>query len=173
MAVYDEHGVQFEYPDAWELSHEHHDGDITITIESEGTAFWMLSVLQGRPVAEDVIEAALDSFKAEYDTVEVYDSADRICMLPTIAKEIDFYELEMVNRASLRACETDNTTIFVMLQMSDTERAEIGPLMKAISESLMWDDGEDEDQTPESGPFAFENLFGGTNEQVNDNETEG
>jgi hypothetical protein len=160
MAVYEEHGVRFEYPDSWELSHEHHDEDFSVTVESDGTAFWMLSVLQGRPMAEDVIDAALESFQAEYDSVDVYESPDRICLLPTVAKDIDFYELEMVNRASLRACETDSTTIFVLLQMADTERAEVGPLLKAISESLMCDSDDDEAFDGASDPFAFDNLFG-------------
>ncbi|MGZ0167275.1 MAG: hypothetical protein ACKVII_25410 [Planctomycetales bacterium] len=159
MAVYEEHGVRFEYPDNWELSHEHHDEDFSVTIESEGTAFWMLSVLQGRPVAEDVIEAALESFRAEYDPVDVYESEDSICMLPTVARDVDFYELEMVNRASLRACETDSTTIFVLLQMSDTERAEAEPLLKAITDSLMCESDDDEGLDV-TDPFAFDNLFG-------------
>jgi hypothetical protein len=160
MAVFEEHGVRFEYPDNWELSHEHHDDDFSVTVESEGTAFWMLSVLQGRPIAEDVIAAALESFEAEYDSVDVYECSDRICMLPTVAKDVDFYELEMVNRASLRACETDDTTIFVLLQMSDTERAEAEPLLKAISDSLMWDSGENEELGEAAAAFAFDNLFG-------------
>lgn len=158
MAVYEEHGVRFEYPDNWELSHEHHDEDFSVTVESEGTAFWMLSVLQGRPVAEDVIEAALESFRGEYDPVDVYESEDSICMLPTVARDVDFYELEMVNRASLRVCETDSTTIFVLLQMSDTEREEAEPLLKAITDSLMCES--DDDGMAGSDPFAFENLFG-------------
>lgn len=161
MAVYEEHGVRFEYPDGWEISHEHHDEDFSVTIESEGTAFWMLSVLSGRPAAEEVIDAALGSFEAEYDSVDVYESADRICMLPTVATEVDFYELEMVNHASLRACETDNTTIFVLLQMTDTEREVVGPLLKAISDSLMWDSGDDDELDGDLDPFAFDNLFGG------------
>lgn len=161
MAVYDEHGVRFEYPDNWELTHEHHDDDFSVTVESESTAFWMLSVLQGRPVAEDVIQAALDSFRAEYEPVDVYESQEQICMLPTVAKDIDFYELEMVNRASLRACESDSTTIFVLSQMSDTEREEIGPRLKAISESLTCDLGDEGLLDDQAGPFAFDNLFGG------------
>lgn len=158
MAVYAEHGVEFEYPDGWELSHEHVDDDFTVTVESGGTAFWMLSVLSGRPAAEDVVVAALESFKTEYDSVDVYESAERICLLPTVATDVDFYELEMVNRASLRACETDSTTIFVLSQMADTECEEIGPQLKAISDSLMC---ESDDADDESGPFAFDNLFGG------------
>ncbi|NQV24605.1 MAG: hypothetical protein HQ518_09580 [Rhodopirellula sp.] len=161
MAVFEEHGVRFEYPDHWELSHEHHDEDFSVTVESDGTAFWMLSVLQGRPVAEDVIAAALESFSAEYDPVDVYESADRICMLPTVAKDVDFYELEMVNRASLRACETDDTTIFVLLQMSDTERTNAEPLLKAITDSLTWDSGDDDELDEGAALFAFDNLFGG------------
>ncbi|MDA0283186.1 MAG: hypothetical protein O3B13_08520 [Planctomycetota bacterium] len=173
MAVYEEHGVRFEYPEGWELGHEHHDGDFSVTVESDGTAFWMLSVLQGRPTAEEVVEAALESFKAEYDSVDVYESQDRICMLPTVAKEIDFYELEMVNRASLRACETDSTTMFVLLQMSDTERAEIGPLLKSISESLMWNSSEDEELDTASRLFAFDNLFGEVDDSGDSSEAEG
>ena len=160
MAVYEEPGVRFEYPDNWELSHEHHDEDFSVTIESEGTAFWMLSVLQGRPVAEDVIEAALESFRAEYEPVDVYESEASICMLPTLARDVDFYELEMVNRASLLACETDSTTIFVLFQMSDTERAEAEPLLKAITDSLMCELSDGVDVDSETGPFAFDNLFG-------------
>ena len=160
MAVYEEHGVRFEYPDGWELSHEHHDEDFNVTVESGGTAFWMLSVLAGRPAAEDVVAAALESFKTEYDSLDVYESADRICLLPTVATEVDFYELEMVNRASLRACETDATTIFVLSQMADTEREDVGPQLKAISDSLMCE-SDDADFDDESGPFAFDNLFGG------------
>ena len=162
MAVYEGHGIRFEYPDNWELSHEHHDEDFTVTIESDGTAFWMLSVLQGRPVAEEVIEAALDSFRMEYEPVDVDESEERICMLPTVARDVDFYELEMVNHARLLACETDSTTIFVLLQMSDTERAEAEPLLNAITESLMCElsDGADAVSDDETGPFAFDNLFG-------------
>lgn len=160
MAVYAEHGVRFEYPDGWELSHEYDDDDFTVTVESEGTAFWMLSVLSGRPAAEDVVVAALESFKTEYDSVDVSESAERICLLPTVATEVDFYELEMVNRASLRACETDSTTIFVLSQMADTECEEVGPQLKAISDSLMYE-SDDADVDDESGPFAFDNLFGG------------
>lgn len=173
MAVFDEHGVRFEYPDGWELSHEHHDDDLSVTVESEGTAFWMLSVLQGRPAAEDVISAAVESFKAEYESLDVYESADRICMLPTVATEIDFYELEMVNYASLRACETDDTTLFVLLQMSDTERAEAGPLLKAISDSLTWDSGDDELLDDAAAPFAFDNLFGGADNILDISDEEG
>jgi hypothetical protein len=161
MAVYEEHGVRFEYPDGWEISHEHQDEDFTVTVESEGTAFWMLSVLSGRPAAEEVIDAALGSFETEYDSVDVCENKEQICMLPTVAVEVDFYELEMVNHASLRACETDDTTIFVLLQMSDTERESDGPLLKAISDSLMWDSGDDDELNAELDPFAFKNLFGG------------
>lgn len=160
MKVYDEHGVRFEYPDNWELSHEHHDDDFSVTLESETTAFWMLSVLHGRPIAEDVIEAALESFRSEYEPVDVYESEDRICMLPTVAKDVDFYELEMVNRASLRACESDSTTIFVLSQMSDTEREEVAPVLKAITESLTCDLGDTDITDDQAGPFAFDNLFG-------------
>lgn len=161
MAVFEEHGVRFEYPDDWEISHEHHEDDFSVTVESGGTAFWMMSVLAGRPAAEEVIDAALVSFESEYENVDVYESADRICMLPTVATEVDFYELEMVNRASLRACETDSTTIFVLLQMSDTEREECGPKLKAISDSLTCELDGDGDLDGESDPFAFDNLFGG------------
>ena len=160
MAVYAEHGVRFEYPDGWGLSHEHEDDDFTVTVESGGTAFWMLSVLSGRPAAEDVVVAALESFKSEYKSLDVYESPEQICLLPTVATEVDFYELEMVNRASLRACETDSTTIFVLSQMADSERDEVGPQLKAIFDSLMCE-SDDADVDNESGPFAFDNLFGG------------
>lgn len=162
MAVYDEHGVRFEYPDSWELSHEHNDEDFSVTVESEHSAFWMLSVLKGRPPAEAVIEAALDSFRSEYGEVDIYEANESICLLPTAAIDVDFYELEMTHRACLRVCETDQLTIFILAQMSDTERDDVEPVMAAISQSLMYDDGDGD--LPDGNPFAYDNLFGGAEE---------
>ena len=44
--------------------------------------------------------------------------------------------------------------------MADTECEEVGPQLKAISDSLMYE-SDDADVDDESGPFAFDNLFGG------------
>lgn len=160
MQVFEGHGIRFEHPDAWEVIQNLDDDEhITVNVEASDTAFWMVSIMRDRPPTEAVIDSVLESFRAEYDEVDVYESDAKICLLPTAAFDIDFVCIELINRASVRVCETDDCTIFVLHQLSDTEAAEIKPQLDAVSSSLMWESEDD----PIVDPFKFDNLFGDPN----------
>ena len=156
MSIFEEHGISLEYPDDWALTEESADGQLAISIESPGSAFWMLSVIKGRPSAEDVVAAALESFQREYDNRDVYESAEQICLLPTVACDIDFECVEMLNHAAFRACETDAATLFVMHQCPQTEESQFKNDLDRITDSLMWNS---EDETG-FDPLAYDNLTG-------------
>lgn len=156
MSTFDSHGIQFDYPNEWQLSEETEEGQTTISLESPRSAFWMLMIVAGRPAAEDVLASALGSFQEEHPSADAYEVEEQICMLPTIGVDIDFESAEMINRAAFRICETDNVTLFVVHQCPQTEEAEFGNELKSITSSLMWDTEDDDG----FDPYAYDNLTG-------------
>ncbi|MDA0589162.1 MAG: hypothetical protein O2820_14720 [Planctomycetota bacterium] len=161
MNVFEEHGVRFEYPSDWTLSQDSEDGNVAITVESGGTAFWMLTILQDRPPAEEVIQAAVDSLQDEYDDCDIYESSEQICLLPTEGCDVDFSCMELINRACLRSCEGDTTSLFVLYQTSDIEAEETTPVLQAMTQSLFWEIATEMDDDFGADPAEFDNLFGG------------
>jgi hypothetical protein len=162
MNVFEGHGVHFEYPSDWTLSQASEAGNVAVTVESGATAFWMLSILQDRPPAEDVIQAALDSLQDEYEDCDIYESSEQICLLPTEACDVDFSCMELLNRACLRSCEGDTTSLFVLYQTSDVETEEMTPQLQAMTKSLSWEMASELDDEFGADPAEFDNLFGGT-----------
>jgi hypothetical protein len=162
MNVFEGHGVRFEYPADWTLSQDSDEGNVAISVESGGTAFWMLTILVERPPAEEVIQAAVDSLQAEYEDCDIYESDEQICLLPTEACDVDFSCLELLNRACLRSCEGDATSLFILYQTSDVETEEMTPLLQAMTQSLTWEIAAELDDDFGADPAAFDNLFGGT-----------
>jgi len=161
MNVFDESGVRFEYPSDWTISRASEEGTTAITVESSGTAFWMLSILQERPPAEEILQTALTSLREEYEDCDVYESAEQICLLPTDGYDVDFSCLELINRACLRACEGDTSSLFVLYQTSDVESEQMTPQLEAITQSLSWELASDPDEEYGADPSEFDNLFGG------------
>ena len=159
MQVYEAHGVRFEYPDGWELSVDESEDQIAATVEGPGTAFWTMSLIFERPPAEEIIDSALQCFEEEYGEVDVYESDERICLLPTVAVNLDLISLDFVSKVALRACETDEFSIFSMFQISEVEFEEHGPALRAMNASLTWDS--DDGDGSDADPFEFDNLFGG------------
>ncbi|MHC4875644.1 MAG: hypothetical protein ACYTGL_04040 [Planctomycetota bacterium] len=159
MQVYETHGVRFEYPDGWEISIDESEGQTAVTVEGPGTAFWTLSLISERPPAEEIIESALQCFEEEYSNVDVYEVDDRICLLPTIARNLDVISLDLVSKVGLRVCETDEFSIFTMYQLAETETESTERALQAINASLTWES--DDHETSTGDPFEFDNLFGG------------
>ena len=134
--IYKSHGVMFRYPDDWELSEQQEGEQISITVSSPLTAFWTVSLFPDRPEPADIVAAALDAFHEEYDELDDYPAKVRLCRSPTVARDIDFVCLELLNIAGVRAFRTRDFTVLVLFQMTEGERAEIGPLLDRITRSL-------------------------------------
>lgn len=159
MQVYEGNSIRFEYPDDWKLTQEDGDGQVTVTIEGPGTAYWMVSILQDRPAAETVLESVLSTFHEEYDELDVYESDEQICLLPTAARDVEIVSLDLIVKARLRVCEADTCSICVLYQIADAESDDVLAQLDSMSDSLAWDDG---DNSPINvDPFEFDNLFGG------------
>ena len=134
--MYRSHGICFRYPDDWEVS-EHQEGpEVSISVQSPATSFWLLTLLFDCPDPDRIAEAALDAFRDEYDDLDVYPATEQICLSETLAWDIDFRCRELYNRAQLCAFRTGRFSAMVLTQASDDESEATGEILTAISDSL-------------------------------------
>lgn len=135
-AIYQSHGVRFRYPPDWELSEQQEGEQISITISSPLTAFWSLTLFPDRPDPGDIVAAALEAFYEEYDELDDYPSKSRLCKRPTVARDVDFVCLELLNSAGIRAFRASGFTVLVLFQFTEGERDESVPILERITRSL-------------------------------------
>jgi hypothetical protein len=135
-ATYQAHGVRFRYPHGWDVTEQEQEDQVSITVSSPATAFWTVSLFPGCPEPDEIVAAALDAFHEEYDELDEYSSTVRVCKRPTVARDIDFVCLELLNSAGIRAFRTRKFTVLVLFQLTDAEREEIAPILESITKSL-------------------------------------
>ena len=136
LQTYSAHGVRFEYPEDWELS-EHGAGDeIVVTVSSPETAFWSLSLFRDHPEPQRVVDAVVETFREEYANLDIYEADEDVCSQPALGCDIEFFCLELLNSAWVRAFEARDFTVLVLYQATDHELDEIAPIFHGITESL-------------------------------------
>ncbi len=133
---YAAHGVTFSYPADWELTEQDRDIEITITVASPHTSFWTLTLFLDRPDPESVVETVLDAFREEYPDLDIYRSKARLCDCKTVSRDIEFFCLELVNSAWVRAFITDSFTALVLYQATDQELEWSRSLLEGMTKSL-------------------------------------
>ena len=136
---YAQNGVRFRYPDYWELTEQPNGDGVAVTLSGPGTCFWMLQLFLDAPAPDHVISQAVDAFRDEYDEIDFYPISDELCGRPASGGDLKFVCLELINSASLRACQTDRFTALVLFQGTDSELEETRETLEAITASLRCD----------------------------------
>lgn len=127
--VYDQHGITFQYPGDWEISEQEQGDECLVTVSGPGTSFWSVGLFRDRPHPDLVLETALAAFQDEYPDLDSYQSDDEILNQPTSGIDLEFFCLELVNTARMRAFLAKNFTILVLYQADDTELETSQPLL--------------------------------------------
>lgn len=159
--VYRKAGIQFRYPEDWELSEEGGRSELSITVSRDGTSFWSITLLRDRPSPEDVLDTVVEAFHDDYPEVDVYPTMTEIAHRPAFARDVEFVCLEMLNSAFLRAFQSEQHTVLVFYQTTDTELDEVRPVFEAICDSVHCDmDGAPPPLlAPPDDPSASDALF--------------
>jgi len=139
---YDNHGIQFQYPENWELEEQADDQEVMVALQSPGTAFWSLTLYYERPDPAAIIDSAVEAYKEEYEELDVYPLEGDLCQRETIGKEIEFVCLELVNKATIQSFYTDRFTAVLLTQSTDYEGEEILKVLQAVSSSLACDENQ-------------------------------
>lgn len=131
------HGIGFEYPESWTIHEAEESGQISISALSSGTSFWSVHLCKEDQEPATLIETALDAFREEYKDLDVYEAEVNLCQQPTVARDLDFVCLDLVNRAFLRAFRASGSVILILYQGTDFELELTLPDLESISESLV------------------------------------
>jgi hypothetical protein len=134
--IYQSHGVQFEYPEDWELTETRDDTEIMITVQSPDTSFWLLTLVEDRPDPERLAEAALAAFREEYDDLDVYPVEETGDASAIGAWDLEFRCLEVYNSAWIRTFQTDFFSALILYQSSDKELDETRGILQGMTASL-------------------------------------
>src|SRR5882724_11392301 len=114
--TYRAHGISFQYPADWGLQEQAAENEVLITVSSPETSFWSICLFPDHPTPEEVAETALAAFREEYEDLDVYEMSTSVCGFPTVAHDIEFFCLELVNSAWVRAFSTPAFTVLVLYQ---------------------------------------------------------
>lgn len=134
--------IEFRYPGDWEFSTEPHEGDLTLSVQKNG-AFWMASILRGRPRVEQVLNQVVEAFREEYDELDDYGTREQLCGEEVDGRVVEFFSFELVNHVSLRARRTGRFTLLVMSQTTDHESDQTVPVFEGITQSLRYASDDD------------------------------
>lgn len=141
--VFEGHGVRFEFPDDWILHEQESPEEVSITINSQETSFWSLTLLFDRPDIHEVVEAVINTLQEEYTELDVYPSEARLGDSHTVARDIDFVCHELIGSAFVRAAMAPGFTVLVLFQADDFELEETEIVFEKISNSLTWSSAAD------------------------------
>jgi hypothetical protein len=139
-AVYCAHGIQFRHPGDWTVTEDVGPDETTISVQSEGTSYWSLTLIDDAPDPIDVIEIVLGAYRDEYTDVDVYEVIPAI-ESSAVARDIDFVCLDLVNSASLMAFRTNRRTVLVVGQGTDHELKTTRAVLDSMTQSLSCEEG--------------------------------
>jgi hypothetical protein len=143
--TYSAHGVRFQYPDDWEVSEQQRGAELVITVTSPETSFFTLGLLFDRPSAEAVVETVIEALREEYEDLDDYEVVERVAGQATVARDVEFFCLELLNSAWVRAFALPRFTVLVFYQANDRDLEEVQPVFEQILDSLAWEE-DDEDE---------------------------
>lgn len=138
-SLYELHGVRFQFPEVWEVNEDKTEKQISITVSTPGTSFWMLTLFLDGASEDQLIESALDAFRDEYEELDIYPVEERVCGRGSLARDLEFVCLELLNSAFLRAVQTEHFSALILYQGTDHELKETRAELEKISQSLEFD----------------------------------
>jgi hypothetical protein len=135
-----QHGIRFQYPENWRLEQEETDNGWTVTVQSPGTAFFLLSCDEDMPSTEQVLETTLEALRSDYPDLEVTNELETLAGQPAAGHDIQFTSLDLTNTCWTRSFYTDNGTVLVMCQVADLDLDVAEPVLRAMCASLEVDE---------------------------------
>ncbi|MCG6157660.1 hypothetical protein [Rubinisphaera margarita] len=131
-------GVVVRYPGFWSVERTEDDEKLSVTLNSTGTTFWMLTIIPGPVDFGSVFEAAIKSYEEEYEDVDVYDRLDEE-HADWIQQELELQCHDLVTKVVLNVMPLEVCSLFILYQGLDSELDNLRPLLDSITSSVRID----------------------------------
>src|SRR5215217_5608860 len=138
MNTFERDRILIRYPDDWsaETVEDPESGGWTVTVSSPGTAFFMMSLQPDANDSGDLSDQTLETLKSEYKEFEAEEVMETICGLPAIGFNADFLTLDTTISCRVRCLNTFAGPLLLLSQVSDLDRDQNDPELRAIVASL-------------------------------------
>jgi hypothetical protein len=137
---FDEGGIRFRYPENWKLEREENDTGWTVTVQSPGTAFMLLSLREDLPTPNEMAETALAALREDYPDLEADECVDSLAGQPAVGHDIRFFSLDLTNTCWTRCLYSAAGTVLILCQSDDLELEQHEPVLRAMCASLEVDE---------------------------------
>lgn len=112
--------LSFRYPGFWQLEEFASPEELSATVLTEDTSFWMASIIRNADSVEDVLESALAAFEDEYEDLDIYERQDE--HLPGWSRqELDFHYQDLISSVVLQATAGVDCVLLVIYQGHDQD----------------------------------------------------
>ena len=137
-ALFQADGIEFQYPENWELEREDNESGWTVSVQSPrpDTAFLVVAFDSEMPEMEHMAQTALDAVRSEYEDVEAEDCVEPIAGLPAVGHDVRFFSLDLTNTCWIRSFYSARGTVLIMWQSNDLELDHQEPVLRAMCASL-------------------------------------
>jgi hypothetical protein len=135
-ALFDRDGIQFLYPENWELQSEETETGWSVSLQSADTAFVVIAFDEELPDPDYMARTALEALKAEYEDLESEDCLESVAGQPAVGHDVRFFSLDLTNTCWIRSFYSSRGTVLAMWQVNDLELDRNEPVLRAITASL-------------------------------------
>jgi hypothetical protein len=129
-------GIRFMYPENWQMDRQDTDAGWTVSVQSPGTAFLLVSYDADMPEADLMADTALEALRSEYPSLESDKAVESLAGQPAVGHDVQFFSFDLTNTGWLRSFYSGSGTVLVMWQANDLELDRVGPVLRAICASI-------------------------------------
>ncbi len=133
-------GIRVRYPAKWTVADEETDEGWSVSFTSPDTAFLMLSHYPVTFAPAELTDMALSSMRETYPDLEMEEIIETLGGVPAVGYDVDFFMFDLVNTCWIRAVSAPEGSLLLMGQCTDSELEENGEAMRAIYQSLTFED---------------------------------
>ena len=138
-AIYQQAGIQFLYPENWELDNREDSGQPwSVSVHSPSGGFWSLTVHEGETELADLSAESLQAVEQEYQDsfFEAVPTREMIAGHATIGFDINFFYLDFLIFSKLRVFRMGRYNCIVLYQAEDRDFDQLDRVFQAITLSL-------------------------------------
>jgi hypothetical protein len=153
MKTFDEDGLSFSYPDDWSIEREAAEGGWTVTLQSPGTAFAIVTLDREMPDVEEVAEATLEALKADYPSLEATSAVETLAGDMAVGHDLEFFSMDFTVSVATRCFYGAAGTVLVLSQVSGLDEEQYEPALTAIRASMRSAEDIDLSDSPPRRPY--------------------
>ncbi len=139
-ATYDRSGIQFIYPENWQVTDDTEDViPRTIVLESPTSAFWSIDIHPFSVGTDELLETFVQAMNEEYPDIESQLVKETIEGREAVGYDLTFYCLDFVVATKVRAFQEGHATYLLTYQGEDRDFEKLEIVFQAITHSLLQD----------------------------------